>query len=153
MEKYKTQVAKLNKTTDELKDQIEKAKAKTSKYIKLLNERTRQYNLLVLQRKKDKIRIAELEKKDKIRIAELEKYKIRIAELEKKMEENEDESESEDEDEEDEEPAKSKYTTKGLQVKLKSELKDMCRSKGIGGYSKFKKDDLIAFMLAHPKMK
>ena len=46
----------------------------------------------------------------------------------------------------------SKYTQKGLSIKSVMELKDLCRSKGIWGYSGKRKSDLIVFMLGNKKM-
>ena len=45
-----------------------------------------------------------------------------------------------------------KYTTISLTAKSMVELKDICRSNGIGGYSKYVKKDLIVFILTHKNM-
>ena len=50
-------------------------------------------------------------------------------------------------------PQQCNYTKIKMQLMTKVELKDLCRSKGIGGYSKFGKSELIEFMLTNPKMK
>jgi chromosome segregation ATPase len=46
---------------------------------------------------------------------------------------------------------KSVHTQISLNIKTLVELKDMCKTRGISGYSGKKKIDLITFMLAHKK--
>ena len=43
------------------------------------------------------------------------------------------------------------HTQKSLNIKSVTELKDMCKIRGIGGYSGKIKADLITFMLNHKK--
>ena len=45
------------------------------------------------------------------------------------------------------EQSKPKYTTASLNSKSMVELKDICRTNGIAGYSKYVKKDLIVFIL------
>ena len=45
------------------------------------------------------------------------------------------------------EKTKPKYTTASLNSKSMVELKDICRTNGIAGYSKYVKKDLIVFIL------
>lgn len=148
VEKYKK---KIEKHTKKIKEQDEKLsvletdnkkwKAKTKKYVTMVNDKIKESNKRKIEMKKMRAEIEELKKKQV------------------KPEDSESESDEESSDDEDDTPVRSvkpvvtpKYTQKSLNIKSFNELKDLCRSKGIRGYSGKRKELLIAFMLGHKKI-
>jgi chromosome segregation ATPase len=130
IQKYEKKIKENDEMYKKSENDKEKYKALVKKYIGMINEKIKENNRLKKTIKKLRDENKELKK------------------TQSEPEDSDRESECEDE-----EPPTSKYTTKFLQLKTKRELHDLCRSKGIGGYSKKNKGPLIIFMLAHPKMK
>ena len=130
--KYKNKVSRYEKKIKEhqdtittLEDESKKLKEKAKKYIKILQENTDLKKKFELLKKANKATpLVEKESNDE----EEKKPKVVI-------------------------PVKaSVHTQKSLNIiKSVTELKDMCKTRGISGYSGKSKADLITFMLSHKK--
>jgi hypothetical protein len=142
IQKYKNMVKVKDENISLLDTDKNKWKTKANKYVNMVNEKIKDKNDTNLQMKKLK--------------EEMKKLKEEM----KKLKESSGSEDSPESEEPEKAPEKvyekvqdPKYTEKNMRNKTISELKDLCRSKGIGGYSKYKKKDLIDFMLNNPRMK
>jgi hypothetical protein len=148
LEKYKKKVIS-NPTSDKFKKKIEKHENRINEQderILYLEKDITKYKTIVNQKIKKNNRLIKI----------IKEMKKPVEEYVSKQCDGSDEKGSDEKgsDEKVVEPKQtSKYNVKYFNTKNMTELKDICRSKGIGGYSKFKKSDLITFMFNNPKMK
>lgn len=136
LQKYIDKSKKQEEIVKNLEDQI-------GQYKKKLEDKIRRNNCL--------IKLVNKLKKDNEKLKKQEETSDEES-SDEEDEEEDDENKHEEEEKKEEEKSSKKYTETVLKEKTVQQLKDICKSCGIGGYSGKNKSPLINFMLDHKKL-
>ena len=139
LQKYIDKSKKQEEIVKNLEDQI-------GQYKKKLEDKIRRNNCLIKLVNKLKKDIEKLKKQEESSDEESS------SQSDEEDEEEDEENKHEEEEKKEEEKSTKKYTETVLKGKTVQQLKDICKSCGIGGYSGKNRSPLIKFMLDHKKL-